>query len=128
MFRTGATIFLVGCVIIPFSNAITGPVAISETNITASGSGSEMWVGSGFNSIDYCGQDTNGSQADINPDSITRLPISIWVMAEVGLLSLVFTRQAHATSASSQNVPSSFPFCHLFLQSTGRYLPHGDDR
>ena len=92
MFRTGSMIFLVACIIIPFSNAITGPVS-NEINSTASGSGSGMWVGSGFNSVDYCGQDTSDSQADINPDSITRLPIRVWVMGEVALLSLVLSRQ-----------------------------------
>ena len=91
MFRTGGMIFLVACAIIPFSNAMTGPIS-NETNATASGSG--MWVGSGFNSVDYCGQDISDSQADINPDSITRLPLRVWVMAEVALLSLVLSRQA----------------------------------
>ena len=92
MFRTGVMMLFVGCVIIPFSNAITGPVAFEETNATINGSGSGMWVGSGFNSVDYCGEDKSGSQADVNEDSITRLPLSIWVVAEVALLFVVIPR------------------------------------
>ena len=92
MFRTGAVVFLAGCVIIPFSNVITGPVTFEGNNLTISGSGSGMWAESGVSSVDYCGQDTSDSQADVNEDSIVRLPLAVWVMAELALLSFVLSK------------------------------------
>ena len=80
------------CILIPFSNAITGPVPSNWNNTSASSNGSgwgEVWVGSGLNSTDYCGVDTAGAEGVINEDSIKRLPLLVWAVVTGGQIALI---------------------------------------
>ena len=83
------------CVFLPFSNAITGPIASNDSNTTAGGSGSgwdNVWVGSGVNSTDYCGLDNAGLEGAVNEDSIGRLPALVWIVVIGAYMTMVLAR------------------------------------
>ena len=78
--------FAATCVLLPFSNQITGPVPVpTHPNDTFSGSGSGNGSGSGFesgllNATDYCGNDLNSTAVSVNENSVKRIPVYIWVV------------------------------------------------
>ena len=78
--------FAAMCVLLPFSNQITGPVLVpTHQNDTFSGSGcgngSESGFGSGLlNSTDYCGNDLNSTAISVNENSVKRIPVYIWAV------------------------------------------------
>ena len=82
-FRLAVLVFTAACVLLPFSNQITGPVPVPESlNDTFSGSGS----GSGLqNSTDYCGNDLSSTSVSVNENSVKRIPVYIWAVV-IGIL------------------------------------------
>ena len=78
--------FAATCVLLPFSNQITGPVPVpTHPNDTFSGSGSGNGSGSGFesgllNATDYCGNDLNSTAISVNENSVKRIPVYIWLV------------------------------------------------
>ena len=82
----GILMFAATCVLLPFSNQITGPVPVpTHKNDTFSGSGcgngSESGFGSGLlNATDYCGNDLNSTAISVNENSVKRIPVYIWVV------------------------------------------------
>ena len=78
--------FAAMCVLLPFSNQITGPVPVpTHPNHTLSGSASSDGSGSGFgvgllNTTDYCGNDLNSTAVTVNENSVKRIPVYIWVV------------------------------------------------
>ena len=82
----GILMFAATCMLLPFSNQITGPVPVpTHQNDTFSGSGcgngSESGFGSGLlNSTDYCGNDLNSTAISVNENSVKRIPVYIWVV------------------------------------------------
>ena len=78
--------FAATCVLLPFSNQITGPVPVpTHPNDTFSSIGSGNGSGSGFesgllNATDYCGNDLNSTAVSVNENSVKRIPVYIWVV------------------------------------------------
>jgi len=73
----GLILFATGCIILPFSNQISGPIPAQEFN--SSGSGSGMMD----DSAPFCGYDmlTDGSNSTVQiGNSITRVPFKVWVV------------------------------------------------
>ena len=91
--RLGLVLFAVSCVLLPFSNQITGPIpntSALNASLSYSGSGS----GSGFQNIttfDYCGNDLS-DEMQVNINSVRRIPIYIWVVVVIFLLIMVVSR------------------------------------
>ena len=91
--RLGLVLFAVSCVLLPFSNQITGPIpntSALNTSLSYSGSGS----GSGFHNsrtFDYCGNDLS-DEMQVNINSVRRIPIYIWVVVVIFLLIMVVSR------------------------------------
>ena len=80
-FQVGVLLFGTVCVLIPFSNKISGPVPGSSTSSNVT----DLWSGSGSgNSTDFCGDDSDDG-VGVNEDSMERIPYYIWL-----LLSLVY--------------------------------------
>ena len=85
-FRLAMLMFAATCVLLPFSNQITGPVPVpTHPNDTFSGSGSGNGSGSGFesgllNATDYCGNDLNSTAISVNENSVKRIPVYIWLV------------------------------------------------
>ena len=78
--------FAAMCVLLPFSNQITGPVPVpTHQNDTFSGSGCGNGSESGFgigllNATDYCGNDLNSTAISVNENSVKRIPVYIWAV------------------------------------------------
>ena len=91
-FRLAVLVFAAACVLLPFSNQITGPVPVPESlNDTFSGSGS----GSGLqNSTDYCGNDLSSTSVSVNENSVKRIPVYIWAVVIGIFVFLVISRCA----------------------------------
>ena len=91
-FRLAVLVFAVSCVLLPFSNQITGPVPVPESlNDTFSGSGS----GSGLqNSTDYCGNDLSSTSVSVNENSVKRIPVYIWAVVIGIFVCMVASRCA----------------------------------
>ena len=91
--RLGLVLYAVSCVLLPFSNQITGPIpntSALNTSLSYSGSGS----GSGFHSsrtFDYCGNDLS-DEMQVNINSVKRIPIYVWVVVVIFLLIMVVSR------------------------------------
>lgn len=82
MLKITLVVFAISCVLIPWSNAITGPIKDSDQmplNITGSGSGSGE-----LPELGYCGYAL--SQETVNKDSVKRLPASVWAIILITLL------------------------------------------
>ena len=80
------------CILFPFSNAITGPIATNRNSTSGSGDGSGLngdWVGSGLNSTDYCGLNMTGAEGAVNEDSIKRLPLLVWAVVAGEQIALI---------------------------------------
>ena len=84
--------FAASCVLLPFSNQITGPVPApfgSNDTISGSGSGSGLW-----NNTDFCGNDFNSMDVSVNENSVKRIPLYIWVVVTGIVVFLVAARYA----------------------------------
>ena len=81
--------FAVAIILLPLSNRITGPVPVPLSG--SGGGGGEWQSGSGIsgslNNTDYCGNDLSNNSLSVNVDSVTRIPVYIWVV--VCLITLV---------------------------------------
>ena len=80
-FRLGTLVFAAACMVLPFSNQITGSVPMPASTTCGSGSGFE----SGWQNTDYCG---NTLDVSLNEHSVQRIPVYIWVFV-IGIVSLI---------------------------------------
>ena len=80
-FRLGTLVFAAVCMVLPFSNQITGSVPMPASTTCGSGSGFE----SGWQNTDYCG---NILDASSNEHSVLRIPAYIWIFV-IGIASLI---------------------------------------
>ena len=92
-FRLGLILHVVVCVVLPFSNQITGPIPeMSVLNATLSSSGSGSGVGyQNITSYDYCGNDLSAEVA-VNKNSVKRIPIKVWIVVAIILSVMVLSR------------------------------------
>ena len=94
--RLALVFFAVSCVLLPFSNQITGPIpnkSALNTSLSYSGSGS----GSGFQNsttFDYCENDLS-DEMQVNINSVIRIPIYVWVVVVIILLVMMVSRYVH---------------------------------
>ena len=94
--RLGLVLFAVSCVLLPFSNQITGPIpntSALNASLSYSGSGS----GSGFQNsttFDYCENDLS-DEMHANINSVIRIPIYVWVVVVITLLVMMVSRYVH---------------------------------
>ena len=94
--RLGLVLYAVSCVLLPFSNQITGPIPNMSTlnaSLSYSGSGS----GSGFQNsttFDYCENDLS-DEMHANINSVIRIPIYVWVVVVITLLVMMVSRYVH---------------------------------
>ena len=76
--------FAISCVVLPFSNQITGPVA-NSSDVPLNGTSETILE------IDFCGAPLNSSLLSLNENSIKRIPFSVWATVGItnalGLLS-----------------------------------------
>ena len=76
--------FAISCVLLPFSNQITGPIG-NSSNVLLNGTNETNLR------IDFCGAPLNSSLLSLNENSIKRIPISVWATVGItnalGLLS-----------------------------------------
>jgi len=82
-FRLGTLVFAAACMVLPFSNQITGSVPMPASTNATSGSGSGFE--SGWQNTDYCG---NTLDVSLNEHSVQRIPVYIWVFV-IGIVSLI---------------------------------------
>jgi len=80
-FRLGTLVFAAACMVLPFSNQITGSVPMPASTTCGSGSGFE----SGWQNTDYCG---NILDISSNEHSVLRIPAYIWIFV-IGIASLI---------------------------------------
>jgi len=93
--RLGLVLYAVSCVLLPFSNQITGPIpntSALNASLSYSGSGS----GSGFqnSTFDYCGNDLS-DEMHANKNSVIRIPIYVWVVVVTTLLLMMVARYVY---------------------------------
>lgn len=75
-FIFGLILFAVGIFILPFSNQISGPISVQESN--SSSTGKEM-----LNiSVPFCGSDSveDFNSTDVIENSISRVPARVWAV------------------------------------------------
>ena len=70
----GLFLFAMGCIVLPFSNQISGPIPAQEFNSSASGSGMID------DSAPFCGYDVSTNSTAQIGNSITRVPFKVWVI------------------------------------------------
>ena len=86
LLRASLVVFACGCILLPWSNSITGPI---ETISNETGSGMDpMSNESGY--YDYCGR--SPEEASVNEDSISRLPAKVWAVVLLALLAMIVSR------------------------------------
>ena len=117
-FRLAMLMFAAMCVLLPFSNQITGPVPVpTHPNHTLSGSGSGDGFGSGLgigllNATDYCGNDLNSTAISVNENSVKRIPVYIWVVV-IGIYGFLVVNRCvigHCIACTKQCAQSVKPF------------------
>ena len=94
----GVIIFIICCIVLPFSNRITGPITSAEaandtSNFSGSGSGNITLDlnTTDLNSTLYCGDDQE-DLIGVNPDSIKRVPIQVWAVLITVMVLIVVGR------------------------------------
>lgn len=85
-------IFVFGCLLLPWSNTITGPIQEEEVMAGESGSGNESGSGVSLNETitDYCGR--SADESSINENSVKRIPAKVWAILLLSLLSMILAR------------------------------------
>ena len=88
--RVSVIIFACGCILLPWSNTITGPIENGET-------GRHNETGNGMNSMfndssyyDYCGR--TPEESSINENSVIRIPAKVWAVVLLALLAQIIAR------------------------------------
>ena len=85
LMRIGLVIFIIGSLLLPWCNTITGPI---DPLVISSGSGSGEWNTS--ISSDFCGRPD--SEPSVNVNSIVRLPAKVWAIVLLSLLMTILSR------------------------------------
>ena len=80
--RVSVIMFACGCILLPWSNTISGPIETGGLNVTA------MFNDSSY--YDYCGRAPE--ESSINEDSISRISAKVWAVVLLTLLILIIGR------------------------------------
>ena len=117
-FRFGLVLHVVVCVVLPFSNRITGPIPeVSLLNATLSSCGSGSGVGfQNITSYDYCGNDLS-SEVAVNENSVKRIPIKVWVVVAIILSVMVLSRSVVAIQHHTEVLVRPHAFACIPLQN-----------
>ena len=83
--RVGLVVFIIGTLLLPWCNAITGPI---DALVNSSGSGNGKWNRN--ISSDFCGR--LYSESSVNENSIVRLPAKVWAIVLLSFLMYEFSR------------------------------------
>ena len=90
-YHISLVLVIVSVVVLPWSNAITGPISSTSTTNDTDMSGSGMILGSGDGNItDYCGGVTDTDT--VNENSIARLPAKVFAVMLIILLIYYLSR------------------------------------
>ena len=86
--QLGIVLYGVSCILLPFSNQITGPITKDTDGGSGSGLGSGLLV-MNTTDLDYCGNNISSSSTDtlINENSVKRMPAQVWIV--LGLITVL---------------------------------------
>ena len=106
-------IFACGSILLPWSNAISGPIGNSET-------GGHNETGSGMNPMfndssyyDYCGRAPE--ESSINENSISRIPAKVWAVMLLALLAMIISRLINFCACTEFNLHFKLLLLYYFI-------------